>query len=167
MKLQGEGFTIRRGAASEIDVAWAIWNDANIAAGRGPASAATLARIRQRLSLSSTTLLFADGDREAVGVTILAQAREKSGKGALIDALGHISTVAVKPSHWGRGIAQLLLKEALRDASLRKYGRVQLFVNGWNTRAMRLYEFVGFRQTADQQFDDYGKVMYRYEVTLK
>ena len=166
-KLQDDELIIRGGAASELDAAWTIWSEACIAAGRGPGSAATLGRIKHRLSRESTALFFAVRDDEIVGVTMLAQACDKLRKGAPIEGLGHISTVAVKPAFWGRGIAQALLAKALREASLRKYRRVQLWVNGWNTRGMRLYEYLGFSKTADQQLDDYGKVMYRYEVILK
>ncbi len=42
-------------------------------------------------------------------------------------------------------------------ASRRNYSRVQLWVNGWNARAIRLYERLGFQQMVDQQLDDYGK----------
>ena len=112
-------------------------------------------------------MFFAVQDGESVGVTMLAQAREKSGDGNPVDGLGHLSTVAVKPAYWGRGIARALVNEALNEARVRKFERVQLWVNAWNARAIRLYEFLGFRQTTDQQLDDYGKLMHRYEISVE
>jgi RimJ/RimL family protein N-acetyltransferase len=53
--------------------------------------------------------------------------------------------IGILRSHWHRGIGQALLSEAIRWAPTAGLSRLELFVMTSNSRAISLYERVGFR----------------------
>jgi RimJ/RimL family protein N-acetyltransferase len=67
--------------------------------------------------------------------------------GSSIPRLRHSAAVAVgvRQSHWGQGIGSSLFAEALRWAPTARLSRLELYVALANTRAISLYEKVGFR----------------------
>lgn len=58
-----------------------------------------------------------------------------------------VQTVAVAPSHQGRGIGALLLQDLLAEADRRRKAPVALEVRADNEPAQRLYARHGFRRT--------------------
>ena len=157
---------LRVGDAREIDTAWSIWCEANVATQLGQPADDQLGRMQRRLLLPTTALYFLEDDGDAIAVALLSQARERGGAGGPIDGLGHISTVAVRPNYWGRGFATTLIREALEEARRRFYRRVQLWVHASNQRAIGLYQHLGFEKTNDTQPDDFGRPLLRYEIGL-
>jgi RimJ/RimL family protein N-acetyltransferase len=73
--------------------------------------------------------------------------------GSPIPRRRHAATVAigVRRSHWGQGIGSALLREALRWAPTAGLSRIELSVIVENTRAIALYEKVGFRVEATRK----------------
>jgi len=59
----------------------------------------------------------------------------------------HVAQVAVAPAERGRGIGRQLVEASLGAAAV-LYGRVTLLVAGSNAPAVRLYESMGFRDSA-------------------
>jgi RimJ/RimL family protein N-acetyltransferase len=53
--------------------------------------------------------------------------------------------VGVRRSHWHRGVGKALLSEAIRWAPTVGISRLELFVMESNSRAISLYEHLGFR----------------------
>ena len=53
--------------------------------------------------------------------------------------------LGVLRSHWGRGVGRALLSEAIRWAPTAGLSRLELVVMNENTRAIALYERLGFR----------------------
>ena len=95
--------------------------------------------------MPETTLFFAVWEGESVGVAVIGQAFSDSSFRIAVDARAHISTVAVKPHYWGRGIAHRLMIEMLNEARQSQYCDAQLWVHCSNVRAISLYERFGFR----------------------
>lgn len=63
------------------------------------------------------------------------------------DGAAWIIIVGTHPRHWGRGIATALIDEVARTMSPRA-PRLKLTVRRGNTRAIRLYEHLGFREVS-------------------
>jgi ribosomal protein S18 acetylase RimI-like enzyme len=78
---------------------------------------------------------IAEANRACVGYAICGRA----------GSVGYIQRLAVDPNHWGRGVARLLLSDAL--AWVRSHGSSFVLVNTQecNHRAVALYERMGFR----------------------
>lgn len=64
------------------------------------------------------------------------------------DGSYYIDAVAVYPEYRGRGIARRLMEEALAEAAAMGFDEVSLYVFAENRRAVRLYEFLGYREAA-------------------
>ncbi len=56
----------------------------------------------------------------------------------------HLSKMYVKPALQGRGIGGALFAYTQRLAVQRRYGRIWLRVNRFNTRVIRIYQHMGF-----------------------
>ena len=64
-----------------------------------------------------------------------------------------IYVLAVHPDQAGQGLGRLLLNHALGEIATRGFSAVELYVDGGNTAAVRLYERAGFTvQTRDVQY---------------
>lgn len=64
-----------------------------------------------------------------------------------------IYVVAVHPDRAGRGLGGAVLRHALGEAARRGFGEIELYVDGGNTAARRLYERAGFGvRTVDVQY---------------
>jgi RimJ/RimL family protein N-acetyltransferase len=57
--------------------------------------------------------------------------------------------LAVRPDHWGRGLATAAIETALRAMSRRGSTRASLWCLRENHRARALYEYLGWRATDD------------------
>lgn len=62
---------------------------------------------------------------------------------------GFIEDVFVVPAYQGRGIGKKLMRFAVNRAMDNGFAEVKLDAIGWNTRALKLYESVGFRTVAE------------------
>lgn len=63
------------------------------------------------------------------------------------DGAAWIVIVGTHPRHWGRGIATALIGEVARSMADRAQ-RLKLTVRRGNARAIRLYEYLGFREVS-------------------
>ena len=59
--------------------------------------------------------------------------------------------LAVRPDHWGRGLASAAIHEAVHVMAARGTTSASLWCLVENHRARRLYEYLGWRPTADRQ----------------
>jgi ribosomal protein S18 acetylase RimI-like enzyme len=60
------------------------------------------------------------------------------------DGVGHITQICAMPGYQGRGLGRLLMESSLQALGVRRYNAVSLTVTSGNTRAVRLYEKLGF-----------------------
>jgi ribosomal protein S18 acetylase RimI-like enzyme len=60
------------------------------------------------------------------------------------DGVGHITQICAMPGYQGRGLGRLLMEASLQALRVRRYNAVSLTVTSGNTRAVRLYEKLGF-----------------------
>lgn len=100
---------------------------------------AVLARWRLVLEDPSVTVLVVDDPQ---GADLLAYT-----------AFDHTSLrhLAVRPDHWGTGLATQAIEEALQGMGLRGSVEASLWCLEENHRARRLYEHLGWRPTGDRQ----------------
>jgi ribosomal protein S18 acetylase RimI-like enzyme len=61
------------------------------------------------------------------------------------DKVGHTTQVCVMPGHHGRGIGRHLMEHSIETLGRRNYESLSLTVTSVNTRAVELYEHLGFR----------------------
>ena len=85
---------------------------------------------------SGTVALIVEEDGQPVGMLVYRSVHEQA----------DIITVAVRPSHRGRGIAKLLMRRAMDEA--KALGATQMFldVEDGNAAASQLYAGLGFTQ---------------------
>jgi ribosomal protein S18 acetylase RimI-like enzyme len=76
-----------------------------------------------------------------------------------IRGIGWIDSIGVVPSHSGRGMATALIARAVEGFRAAGFEKVGLRVNEDNTRARRLYDYLGFTPSRKH-------VVYRREVPL-
>ncbi len=93
---------------------------------------------RFRQALTERTILVADDDGVLVGYVEFDD--------------GELSRLYVETALQGRGIGRALLDAALAHPRLARAERVVLQVWDENTRAVRLYESVGFRRVGTTRF---------------
>lgn len=78
-----------------------------------------------------------------------------------------LSYFGVRPSMWGRGVGQLLLREVQSRLRLAGYTHAQLLVYVANVRAVALYERLGWQPVgAPTPHRRTGKPEQRYELAL-
>jgi ribosomal protein S18 acetylase RimI-like enzyme len=79
-----------------------------------------------------------------------------------------VSYLGVRPSMWGRGVAQLLLRQVRSRLSSAGYTHAELAVYAANLRAVRLYEQLGWQPVgAPTPHRRTGKPEQRYELVLQ
>lgn len=100
---------------------------------------AVLARWRLVLDDPAVVVLVRDDGDEA-GLTALAAYDD--------DTLRHL---AVRPDHWGRGLATAAIETALAAMDQRGTTAASLWVLRENRRARRLYEYLGWVETDDRR----------------
>ena len=61
----------------------------------------------------------------------------------------HIRHVQVRQSHWGQGLGRHLMEDAIRECKDAGFCALTLNVTKSNTRAMTLYQHLGFRVIED------------------
>ncbi|HTZ93669.1 MAG TPA: GNAT family N-acetyltransferase [Streptosporangiaceae bacterium] len=155
--------TATRGSA-DIDVAAQIWAEAT-AARDGDQEVAGLSESRPVIEAvlarsPESFVLIAYPDAAAAGAGFAAV--EPAGEGrALVSYLG------VRPGSWGRGVGELLLREAATRLAGAGYRSAELYVYVDNVRAVALYERLGWRPCgAPAPHPRTGKPEQRYEVEL-
>lgn len=156
--------TIRPGTPADVDDGLTVLNladlerDGGTVPGEGHGD-----RARRRLTDPGTFFFVAEGEGDGLlGIAAGLSGRERGGTGAVIPGLCHISMVAVRPGHWGRGLGTRLVRAVISEARDRGYDRVQLFTHAGNTRARRLYAGLGFTLTGRTTVSDHGEDMVHY-----
>jgi GNAT superfamily N-acetyltransferase len=82
------------------------------------------------------------------------------------DDAGRLRHLAVRPSHWGTGLAREGVELAV--AAIRKAGRTpRLWVLVENGRARGLYEHLGWRPTGREQAAEWPPYPVEMELTLR
>ena len=73
--------------------------------------------------------------------------------GSAVPRLRHAATIAlgIRRSHWGCGVGAALLQETVRWAPSAGISRLELFVAAGNTRAIALYQRLGFKQEGSRK----------------
>ena len=150
-----------------------LWADAARARRRelGASGAAgesrTVHRIPARLASPDTFgTVLADGDN-VVALAVAMPALEDDGASDVrVPGLCHVSSVAVRPAYWGRGLAETVVDGTLDLARQRGYVRAQLWTHESNRRAQRLYERTGWVASGRTKLDDFGEPIRHYERDL-
>ena len=94
-----------------------------------------------------------DGLREAIGATRSARFRLGTARGQVVGyavtglagSRGYIQRLAVQPDHEGRGLGSALVIDGLRWLQRRRAQQAVVNTQSGNTRALALYERLGFR----------------------
>lgn len=97
--------------------------------------------IRQLQNRRRVLLLVADDNGRAVGMLTLTPGQFGQ-KDAHVAALG----LMVAPTHRGMGIGRAMVEYAVEWAREHEYEKIQLQVFSSNTRALSLYETLGFEE---------------------
>lgn len=114
----------------------------------------------------SIPVVARDGD-QVVAMAIGLPAREHDGAGReIIPGLLHVTLVSVVPSAWGRRLAARVLTTLLDDARLAGYTAAQLWAHESNTRAIAVYERLGFTRTSRTKVDIRGEVIAQWHRAL-
>jgi ribosomal protein S18 acetylase RimI-like enzyme len=114
----------------------------------------------------SIPVVARDGD-QVVAMAIGLPAREHDGAGrAVIPRLLHVTLVSVVPSAWGRRLAARVLTSLLDDARLAGYTAAQVWAHESNTRAIAVYERLGFTRTSRTKVDIRGEIIAQWHRTL-
>ncbi|MGH3448504.1 MAG: GNAT family N-acetyltransferase, partial [Nocardioidaceae bacterium] len=102
-----------------------------------------------------------DGQLQAIAVALPALA-DDARSAQPVPGLAHISSVAARPGHWGRGYGGLTVRAVMSHAVRRGYARVQLWTHQSNRGAKRLYEREGFTDIGRRRTDDNGEEIVHY-----
>lgn len=153
MSRPADGIALRVGTAADLDAAVALWDEAQ-SARLGVATVCPGMREleSERLTNQKALFLILEESQMVIGIALASPAREGAGQGAIISGLAHISSVAVKPTHWGRGLGRQLLNALMERLPERGYSEAQLWTQPTNSRALTLYLSLGFEYTGDEQF---------------
>ena len=157
---------IRRGGATDVEPAVAVWAVANAARREGvPPRPEQAERVRGHVDDPEVVLFVADDAGEVVGMALGEQALSDDGSGPPVDGLCHVSMVFVAPDRWGEGLGGRLVDALLEEVRRRGYERAQLWTQMGNARARRLYEGRGFRPS-EREKDGSGKESFITRVSL-
>ena len=102
-----------------------------------------------------------------VGIAYLAPGRANDGAGRPVRGLMHLSTIAVEPSQWGRGLGTEIVGHVLDLARERGYRRVEFWMHADNLRAQRLYERLGCVRSGREKRDIRGESIVQYTRQLQ
>jgi ribosomal protein S18 acetylase RimI-like enzyme len=156
--------TYRNARANDADEIAALWAVANRARG-AYFSEASVGVVRERIGAAAAVGKIAEEDGRVVGVAILSPAREHGGRGEPVPGLAHLNTVAVNPEHWGMGIGRALVALIVEHARQVGYVELQLYVDGDNERARRLYERDGWKPTGEAVPFEHAVLLRHVRVT--
>jgi ribosomal protein S18 acetylase RimI-like enzyme len=157
---------IRRGGATDVEPAIAVWAVANAARREGvPPRPEQAERARGHVDDPEAVLFVADDAGEVVGMALGEQALSDDGSGPPVDGLCYVSMVFVAPDRWGEGLGGRLVDALLEEVRRRGYERAQLWTQMGNARARRLYEGRGFRPS-EREKDEFGERIVHYQSVL-
>jgi len=157
---------IRRGGATDVEPAVAVWAVANAARREGvPPRPEQAERARGHVDDPEVVLFVADDAGEVVGMALGEQALSDDGSGPPVDGLCHVSMVFVAPDRWGEGLGGRLVDALLEEVRRRGYERAQLWTQMGNARDRRLYEGRGFRPS-EREKDEFGERIVHYQSVL-
>ena len=157
---------IRRGGATDVEPAVAVWAVANAARREGvPPRPEQAERARGYVDDPEVVLFVADDAGEVVGMALGEQALSDDGSGPPVDGLCHVSMVFVAPDRWGEGLGGRLVDALLEEVRRRGYERAQLWTQMGNARDRRLYEGRGFRPS-EKEKDEFGERIVHYQSVL-
>ena len=135
-------------------------------AARRPGSFVTLRDARtlvtERAAAPGSWFVVARERGAIVAVAYGGPGRSGDGVGKPIRGLLHLSTVAVEPAQWGRGLGSRIVRYALDRAREEGYRRVQLWTHTDNVRAQQLYERLGFVRSGRGKTAQRGESMVQY-----
>jgi ribosomal protein S18 acetylase RimI-like enzyme len=161
--------TILRGSWRHLDGAAQVWAEATAARDGDPEVApleVSRPVIAAVLGRPGALLVVAVGERGqvagfAVAAPLAAQEQRVQAKSAEVHYLG------VRPGLWGAGLARRLLRFLCAQLAEGGYRDAQLLVYSGNTRAVRLYEQLGWRpQGLPAPHPRTGKPEQRYRLRL-
>lgn len=154
--------TVRLGTVDDLNVAVALWEEAqSTRKGTRFLAPAMVEMETNRLSHENACFLILEERGRAIGLALFSPARENAGTGEIISGLAHISSVAIKPTHWGRGLGRRLMNAVLEGIKIRGYTTTQLWTQPGNLRAVSLYTSLGFEPTGEEKsFEDERIIRY-------
>ena len=172
----------RRGGVSDIDAildnvhtgfdtytefAPAGWSPPNVRAERE--------RTLDVLADPTTAVVVAEVDGAFAGHFGLTPARERPGGGATakdwrtrlaIPGMVHLWQLFVLPRWWGTGVAGVLHREFIAEATARGYGHGRLYTPAAHERARRFYEHRGWRSHSEQLNPELGLALAEYRIAF-
>lgn len=158
--------TIRNGTADDLKIAVRLWEEAQSKRkGTRFLAPAMLDMETTRLRHAKACFLILEVGRRAIGLALFSPARENSGTGKIIPGLAHISSVAVKPTYWGRGLGKFLMNAVVEEIKIRGYESTQLWTQPDNLRAVSLYAGLGFESTGEEKYFEDERII-RYLLRL-
>jgi GNAT superfamily N-acetyltransferase len=126
---------IRRGGATDVEPAIAVWAVANAARREGvPPRPEQAERARGHVDDPEAVLFVADDAGEVVGMALGEQALSDDGSGPPVDGLCHVSMVFVAPDRWGEGLGGRLVDALLEEVRRRGATRGRSCGPKWATR---------------------------------
>ena len=96
----------------------------------------TVERVNSSSKRTDLKILIAEDEGQVVGFLTLNEGN--------IEAVPHISLVAVKESHRGKGIGKTLMKTAVEDARNTGRRKLKLFTRPWNKAMSKVCLDLGF-----------------------
>jgi len=158
--------TSRNDTADDLTAAVDVWNEAQSERlGVAYVSTGMLELVTKRLVVEDAAFLIIEESGGTVGFALASPAREDDGTGAIIPGLAHISAVAIKSNHWGRGVGRRLMNAVVQELRCRGYRGAQLWTQTSNSRALRLYLSLGFVFMGDEK-EMLGETIRRYRLFL-
>ncbi|MDQ6826948.1 MAG: GNAT family N-acetyltransferase [Candidatus Eremiobacteraeota bacterium] len=152
-------FSIRAGSTADLSIAVALWDEAQSARrGMPSVSAEMLAMESRRLSAANALFFVLEEDGKPIGIALASPAREDAGDGKMIPRLAHISSVAIKPGYWGRGLGRRLMNALIQELPKRHYTAAQLWTQPSNLRALQLYLSLGFKFAGDEKIHQFENI---------
>jgi ribosomal protein S18 acetylase RimI-like enzyme len=159
--------TLRAGANADLPAMRELWWIAVRARRGGVEQASEEATDASRtLDDGSSFAIVAFSGETLVGMGLGLPARDNDGLGPPIPGLCHISMIAVAPGWWGQGIGARIVADLLDAIRAHGFTRAQLWTQQSNSRARRLYERSGFRESGRQKQDDAGELILLYTRSL-
>jgi ribosomal-protein-alanine acetyltransferase len=114
---------------------------------------------RHAVASPTTDLLVADAAVGPIGYAMVQRRRNS--------AVGHLTSIAVKPGAAGKGLGKRLLQAAEAEAEGKGCARLRLEVRPDNKAAQKLYEKAGYRRVATlKDYYEDGTAAWRYEKAL-
>ncbi|HEX4309032.1 MAG TPA: GNAT family N-acetyltransferase [Acidobacteriaceae bacterium] len=86
----------------------------------------------------SSLALIEQGSTELAGLLLCSRVR---------DDVGHVTQICIAPKYRGRGLGRMLLVECAQSLAKRNFTLLTLTVTASNSKAVSLYEWLGFRGT--------------------